>query len=124
MLILVRRHPHRLASLLPVCRIPCDSHPFVTANHPPNQKQITVLQSESVCNLQVVKPGTNGGVSALGTAAGLAGGVLIGCCYCVFETWVAGVPHVTALGCRAVAVGAAAGMLGNLVDSVLGAMLQ
>ena len=75
-------------------------------------------------NPQVVKPGTNGGVSALGTAAGLAGGVLIGCCYCFFETWVAGVPHVLALGWRAMVIGAAAGMLGNFVDSVLGATLQ
>jgi len=88
------------------------------------QSACSVLQWQSAYDMQVVKPGTNGGVSALGTAAGLAGGVLIGCCYCVFETWVAGVPHVTALGCRAVAIGAAAGMLGNLVDSVLGATLQ
>ena len=82
----------------------------------------TTLQR--TCNLQVVKPGTNGGVSPLGTAAGLAGGVLIGCCYWLFETWVAGRPHISALGWRALPIGAAAGMLGNLMDSVLGATLQ
>ena len=63
-------------------------------------------------------------MSALGTAAGLAGGVLIGCCYWLFETWVARLPHVTALGWHAVVIGAAAGILGNLLDSVLGATLQ
>ena len=76
------------------------------------------------CDGQVVKPGTNGGVSLLGTAAGLVGGLLIGCCFWLFEALTARSPRLTALGWHAVVVGAAAGAFGNLVDSVLGATLQ
>jgi uncharacterized membrane protein len=76
------------------------------------------------CGIKVVKSGTNGGVSALGTAAGLAGGLLIGCCFWMFETLTARTPQLTVLGWHAVVVGVAAGAFGNLVDSVLGATLQ
>lgn len=63
-----------------------------------------------------VPPGTNGGVSLLGTVASALGGAFIGALYYV-ATWPVGQPQV-------VGVGLAAGLVGSLVDSLLGATLQ
>ncbi|KAA0157439.1 hypothetical protein FNF29_00015 [Cafeteria roenbergensis] len=72
------------------------------------------------CCLRVVPPGTNGGVSFLGTAASCAGGLFVGALASVLGA-------VT--GCGAAwellpAVGAACGFVGSMVDSGLGATLQ
>ena len=71
-----------------------------------------------------VPPGTNGGVSALGNAASAAGGLLIGAVF-----WGLGAVLVDGeLAAPAqwplVVLGAAAGALGSLIDSLLGATLQ
>ncbi len=66
-----------------------------------------------------VAAGTSGGVSALGTAAALAGAAFIGAFAALFA-WVAGMPspwiHLV--------VGAVGGLAGSLVDSLLGATVQ
>lgn len=69
-----------------------------------------------VTTLRRVPPGTNGGVSLLGTAASALGGAFIGALYLV-TTWSAGQPQVVGLGM-------ATGLVGSLIDSLLGATLQ
>lgn len=60
-----------------------------------------------------VAPGTSGGVTLLGTAAGVAGALLL-----------AALGLVLGLSPRVAAVGALAGVLGMLLDSFLGATAQ
>ena len=75
--------------------------------------------------MQVVEPGTNGGVTLLGSAAGLLGGLLIGATFWAVEALEGSSGGVNAaLGWRAVLLGIAAGGVGNLIDSLLGATLQ
>jgi len=75
-----------------------------------------------------VPPGTNGGVSIVGTGASIAGGLLIGLVF-----WVLGAALQPAAAAAAsplppqwplVPLGAAAGFLGSMADSLLGATLQ
>jgi len=75
-----------------------------------------------------VPPGTNGGVSVVGTGASVAGGLLIGLVF-----WVLGAALQPAAAAAAsplppqwplVPLGAAAGFLGSMADSLLGATLQ
>ena len=74
--------------------------------------------------MQVVPRGTNGGISLLGTGAGVAGGIFMGVVY-----WLAG---ITSTGwarsdmtwAAALAAGALLGLVGTLLDSLLGATLQ
>ncbi len=67
----------------------------------------------SILGLQTVAVGTSGGVTLLGLAAGLAGGVFVG-----LMTWFAGWPP------RAVTAAFVGGFAGCLLDSLLGASLQ
>ena len=77
-----------------------------------------------------VQPGTNGGVTALGLAASGAGGLAVGAAF-----WAGGllVPLVTgrwetmlqfAAQWPVLVIGAGAGIIGSLLDSVLGATVQ
>ena len=72
-----------------------------------------------------VPPGTNGGVTWMGTAASALGGLLIGA---VFWAVGAALQPPAPAGAPAqwpiVLVGAAAGVLGSLIDSLLGATFQ
>lgn len=75
-----------------------------------------------------VPPGTNGGVSAVGTAASVAGGLLIGV---VFFALGAAFDAPLPAGAPApppqwplVPLGAVAGFVGSMVDSLLGATVQ
>lgn len=79
---------------------------------------------------KVVRPGTNGGVTALGLAASAAGGAAVGIAF-----WLGGlfVPLANGEVGAAVAfaaqwpvlvIGAGAGLVGSLLDSLLGATVQ
>ncbi|KAI5479512.1 hypothetical protein MNV49_003454 [Pseudohyphozyma bogoriensis] len=84
-----------------------------------------------ITTFKVVPPGTNGGVSAWGTLMSLTGGLLIGvsAAICLWiENPECGGVKVGKSGLpwwiTVVAVGAASGLIGSLLDSYLGATLQ
>ncbi|KAI8073249.1 integral membrane protein DUF92-domain-containing protein [Gongronella butleri] len=74
-----------------------------------------------ITKLKKVPPGTNGGVSPLGLAASLGGGLLIGL---VGALSMALDRRCGTWDWSLVLVGAAAGLGGSLIDSVLGATVQ
>ena len=69
---------------------------------------------------RVVPPGTNGGVTLLGTLAGAAAGLTVG----VFGAVTYGDGGSVSFQWSVVALGVAAGVVGSAVDSVIGATLQ
>lgn len=73
--------------------------------------------------LQTVPKGTNGGVSTLGTLCGIAGSLLMGITFWVsgFLTSIKGAT-LPALPCILIAV--FGGVIGNFIDSLLGATVQ
>ena len=73
-----------------------------------------------ITTLRRVRRGTNGGVSAWGLLASLAGGGFVGACFLAATALSVGRTAAVAT----VPVCAAAGLLGSLVDSLLGATLQ
>lgn len=76
---------------------------------------------------RAVPPGTNGGVSPLGSAASVAGGAFIGAAHGAVGYLSAddGGGDLAAAECATLLLlGAAAGFLGSLLDSLLGATLQ
>jgi uncharacterized membrane protein len=88
--------------------------------------QLSSQEPKLVTTLRPVRKGTNGGVTFLGLAASCAGGLFIGLVY-----WFAGLIsptgnfHVAVHEWKIVPVlGLVAGLLGSLVDSVLGATIQ
>eukprot|EP01102_Stenamoeba_stenopodia_P009266 TRINITY_DN2733_c0_g1_i1.p1 TRINITY_DN2733_c0_g1~~TRINITY_DN2733_c0_g1_i1.p1 ORF type:complete len:308 (+),score=67.47 TRINITY_DN2733_c0_g1_i1:40-924(+) len=68
-----------------------------------------------------VPPGTNGGVSVVGTAAAVFGGAVIGLSYWVSECLFVASSQV---GWKIVVLGALSGFAGAMIDSLLGATLQ
>ncbi|KZV88632.1 hypothetical protein EXIGLDRAFT_678735 [Exidia glandulosa HHB12029] len=79
-----------------------------------------------ITSLRTVPPGTNGALSTLGTLASLLGGLIIGFTF-------AGVWSLESAACgregvglwvRCVGWGAGAGLLGSVIDSLLGATVQ
>lgn len=68
----------------------------------------------SILTLKQVKAGTSGGITALGLAASLAGGLLIGLVAYLLDGSLL----------HGVWIGAAAGLLGSIVDSLIGAKWQ
>mmetsp|Transcript_22721 Transcript_22721/g.54391 ORF Transcript_22721/g.54391 Transcript_22721/m.54391 type:complete len:417 (+) Transcript_22721:194-1444(+) len=82
-----------------------------------------------ITTLQPVRPGTNGAVTPLGTAASLAGGAFIGLCFGAAGLAAPGLSEAQRAAMQAQAApclmaGAAAGLLGSVVDSLLGATVQ
>jgi uncharacterized membrane protein len=75
--------------------------------------------------LRAVPPGTNGGMSLLGTAASGAGGLFIGLLFWVLSLFLeGGAAGSTATQLPMVLLGLVCGLLGSLLDSLLGATLQ
>ncbi|KNC49053.1 transmembrane protein 19 [Thecamonas trahens ATCC 50062] len=72
---------------------------------------------------RLAPPGTNGGVTLVGTVAGLAGGAFIGLAHALMLALLGSEPLGTALTTW-VLLGAASGLLGTTIDSLLGATLQ
>ncbi|NYB51261.1 MAG: TIGR00297 family protein [Methanobacteriaceae archaeon] len=69
-----------------------------------------------ITNFKKVPPGTDGGISVLGTAAGILGAALIG-----LAAYILGVyPDLT----RTMLIAVVAGTFGCFVDSILGAVLE
>lgn len=72
------------------------------------------------CCLRAVPPGTNGGVSLLGTVASVAGGLFVGLVAALVGYAIGVEPGWTVL----LVVGAVSGFCGSMIDSFLGATLQ
>lgn len=80
-----------------------------------------------ITTLQPCAPGTNGGVSPLGLAASAAGGLAVGYFFAtanVLAGSFSGVPPIALAFLPTVLLGLAAGLLGSLLDSVMGATMQ
>jgi len=75
-----------------------------------------------VTTFRKVPRGTNGGISALGTLASVAGGLFIGTLYFLASTFLLG----GSFGSQwpSILLGACAGFVGSLVDSVCGALFE
>lgn len=69
-------------------------------------------------------PGTNGGVTVVGLVASLLGGAAVGTAYFISQLLLVGELHLAAPQWPIVAYGAVAGLLGSVLDSLLGAVMQ
>mmetsp|Transcript_45266 Transcript_45266/g.70970 ORF Transcript_45266/g.70970 Transcript_45266/m.70970 type:complete len:313 (+) Transcript_45266:130-1068(+) len=78
--------------------------------------QSRLAQPILITSLKPVKPGTNGGISVIGTTASALGGLALGLVF-----WLSGSP-LGLLPCAF--IGLSGGFGGSFVDSVLGATLQ
>ena len=76
-----------------------------------------------ITNGRIVQPGTNGGISALGTLAALAGGTFIGTLAYLLAQW-GGAPLMTLDAFWLPSIGALSGLAGAMTDSLLGATVQ
>jgi uncharacterized membrane protein len=79
--------------------------------------------------MKVVPPGTNGGMSLLGTLASAAGGAFIGFVYyllsfCYPTLGVSTVDRIHQTHLMMIVYGCLCGLLGSIIDSLLGATLQ
>lgn len=75
--------------------------------------------------LKTVPPGTNGGLSLVGTAASIAGGAVIGLGFVIMGYFSVAEPSASLLyQSNMVILGAVSGFVGSMIDSLLGATLQ
>nr|ADO27811.1 transmembrane protein 19 [Ictalurus furcatus] len=71
-----------------------------------------------------VPAGTNGGVTIVGLVASFLGGATVGTAYFIFQLLLVSDLNMAAPQWPIVAYGAVAGLLGSLLDSLLGAVMQ
>ena len=72
---------------------------------------------------QVVPRGTNGALSRLGTLAGVAGGLFVGLVFWSVGAW-DNTNRSSGLSLSLLPLGALLGLLGTLLDSLLGGLFQ
>lgn len=74
----------------------------------------------------ISRPGTNGGISLVGTLMSFAGGLVVGLGYLlgIFMTFSQDMLHNSPPQWPVVLFGGVAGLLGSLFDSLLGAWFQ
>ncbi|EJD00546.1 uncharacterized protein FOMMEDRAFT_22321 [Fomitiporia mediterranea MF3/22] len=79
-----------------------------------------------ITTLARVPPGTNGGVSILGTAASASGGAIMGLTMAISLAMESSACRENVIGLlvELTIVGAAAGLFGSLIDSLMGATIQ
>ncbi|XP_048881298.1 transmembrane protein 19 [Brienomyrus brachyistius] len=77
-----------------------------------------------ITSWKVVPPGTNGGVTPIGLVASLLGGMTVGVAYFISQTLFARDLNLAAPQWPIIVFGAAAGLIGSLLDSFLGASMQ
>eukprot|EP01118_Nematostelium_gracile_P000065 TRINITY_DN10058_c0_g1_i1.p1 TRINITY_DN10058_c0_g1~~TRINITY_DN10058_c0_g1_i1.p1 ORF type:complete len:286 (+),score=67.58 TRINITY_DN10058_c0_g1_i1:44-901(+) len=77
-----------------------------------------------ITNLKRVAPGTNGGVSVIGTGASVAGGTFIGVCFYVLGIFFCTFDESSPYQWPLIFLGTLGGTLGSLIDSYLGATMQ
>lgn len=78
-----------------------------------------------ITTLHPVPPGTSGGITLHGTLAGLAGALIVGTTWAaIHKSWPRRQKQQSRALRHALLVAGTAGMLGSLVDSLLGATLQ
>lgn len=82
------------------------------------------LKQKSLLCFVISVTGTNGGVTIVGLVASLLGGASVGMAYFVSQLLLVRDLHLAAPQWPIVAYGAAAGFLGSLLDSLLGAVMQ
>ena len=90
---------------------------IATATSDTLASEIGVLhQPRLITTLQKVDPGTNGAISLLGTAAGIAGATIIGICAYLLG--------IVANPVSAISVSIISGTVGCFADSILGALFE
>lgn len=104
--------------------------PMICHTHQPLVHSLLPATPAVLVTVQVVPPGTNGGISAQGTAAAVLGGLLTGLTFFLGQLGDSylGTVDCTAAACAAdaalIPLAAMSGLLGSLLDSLLGATLQ
>ncbi|KAI8894387.1 integral membrane protein DUF92-domain-containing protein [Globomyces pollinis-pini] len=75
-----------------------------------------------ITTFKVVPPGTNGGISVGGSFASLLGGMFIGLNYYILSIYFNELHLLSFFS--AIAIGSAAGFIGSMIDSLMGATIQ
>jgi len=87
--------------------------------------QLSEEEPRLITTLRPVRKGTNGGCTLLGLASSCFGGLYIGLIFFITGAISPGSPFVDALSqWKIIPLGIAAGLVGSLIDSVLGATIQ
>lgn len=89
--------------------------------------QLSEQQPRLITTMRPVQKGTNGGVTWLGLGASLAGGLAMGLTFylaTLFSPGSGGLAGPAARQWQLVALGVGAGLVGSLIDSLLGATIQ
>lgn len=98
------------------CAISCGDDEIIISRH--------IRRPKKRLSFLISITGTNGGVTAVGLVASLLGGATVGAAYFISQLLLVSELHLAAPQWPVVAYGAVAGLLGSLLDSLLGAVMQ